>query len=102
MTENNGIYIQMRIEKEAIENIRNAMKNKDYTKNIGTLNLSIIIDGEGYAIPIETTDCMSKQQIEKLINYGKYNIYNGHINLLYELKPVDVAVGDKIPDLMSF
>jgi hypothetical protein len=92
----------MHIEKEAIENIRNAMKNKAPNNIIGTLNLSIVIEGEGYAIPIETTDYMSKQQIEKLINNGKYNIYYGNINLLYELKPAGVVEEDKTPDLLSF
>jgi hypothetical protein len=98
----NSVYIQMRIEKEAIENIRNAMKNKDPNNIIGTLNLSIVIEGEGYAIPIKTTNYMSIQKIEKLINNGKYNIQYGNINLLYELKPVDVVEEDKTPDLISF
>lgn len=101
MAENNGVYIRMWIGKDAIENIRNAMKNKTHKDCIGTLNLSIIIDGQGYAIPIKTTNYMNKQQIERLINKGKYDLDNGNIHLLYELKLVDTTKEDE-PDLVCF
>ncbi len=47
---------------------------------------------------------MSKQQIKKMINNGRYNIDFGSINILYEIKPVDILkeIDTATPDLMEF
>lgn len=105
MTKANSAYIRMRITEDEVQNIRNAIKNKATDNMIGTLHLSITVDGEGYSIPIKTTDRVNKQQIVQLLNNGTYDLYYGGINLLYELKLVNIREGDdknNYPDLMNF
>ena len=103
MTKTNSAYITMRITEEEVQNIRNILKNKETDNIMGTLHLSITIDGEGYAIPIKSTDRVNKQQILHLLNNGRYDVYNGGINLSYELKLVNIREGeDNYPDLLEF
>lgn len=102
MVDNNGVFINMRIHKKERENIRNANPTKDYATNIGTLSLSIEIDGEGYVIPIKNEKRLNKNQIKEMINHGKYDIYDDSINILFQLKPVDTIEEETNPDLMNF
>ena len=107
MTKTNSAYIKMRMTEEEVQNIRNILKNKAADNIMGTLHLSITIDGEGYAIPIKRTDQVNKQQIVQLLNNGRYDLYYGGVNLLYELKPVVTApegsaAEGTLPDLMNF
>lgn len=106
MTKTNGIYLKLSIEKDAINNIRNAI-NETKRNYPGLLSLSIRIDGQGFSIPIQASNYITKEQIVKLINYGKYDLYNEKIDLLYELKLVDTAAEESavegaLPDLLSF
>lgn len=89
MSKANRVYVKLSIEKEAIENIRTVMENKTNKDYLGSLNLSIIIDGPGYVIPLKTSNYIKLEEIQKLINNGKYDFDCETINLLYEIKPVD-------------
>lgn len=102
MKENNSVYINMHIRKKEIENIKNVNKMKDYERFIGTLSLSITIDGEGYVIPIKTEKSLNKKQIYEIINSGKYNIQEESVNISFELKPTEKIEEDPTPEMMCF
>jgi hypothetical protein len=102
MTENNGVYVNMRIKRKDLINIRDAHRSRDREQIIGTLSILIEIDGD-YTIPIRAEKKLDKRQFEKMIDRGTYDIYTESIGILFQIKPVCIKEErEATPDLDNF